>query len=129
MGEESQSNAHHSFLSQTINIITHELALPYQEGLPHFIVSEKEHMGTTFLLPGILTESAMELIGVDSFQSSSHKVLAEFQQSMLILTSIVKRLKLIQLGGKLQLVQCKQEDSSLRPACGQLNQSRLTGQT
>ena len=44
-------------------------------------------MGTMFLLPGILTESAMALIFVDSFQSSSHKLLAEFQQSTLILTT------------------------------------------
>ena len=52
--------------------------------MPHLIVSAKEHMGTPFLLPGIVTESAMELIVVDSFQSSSHKVLAEFQRLMLM---------------------------------------------
>ena len=50
-------------------------------------VSAKEQMGTTFLLPGILTESALEHIVVNSFGSSSHKLLAEFQQSTLILTT------------------------------------------
>ena len=98
-GEESHSNAHLSCFSQAIDIITHESALPYREGLPHLIVSAKERMGTPFLLPGILTESAMELIVVDSCQSSSRKLLAEFQQSVLILTSIVLRLRSVQLEG------------------------------
>ena len=41
----------------------------------------------------------MELTVVGSRQSSSRKLLAEFQQSVLILTSIVLRLRSVQLEG------------------------------
>jgi hypothetical protein len=88
---ESSNRHHHSWIG----------ALLSREELPNSRVSEKESMETTFLLPGILTESAMEPIVVDSFWSCSHKLLAEFQRSMLILTSIVLLLRLVQLDGKL----------------------------
>ena len=103
-GVEVHSNANLSWLSQAIDISTHKSALPYLGKDCSIYQSVRKRVHGNNVPPSRHIDRVghgipFSLLVVDSFRSSSYKLLAEFQQSMLILTSILQRLRLVQLEG------------------------------